>query len=201
MNKPPPLEKSVRELDPRIVLQFEKAKTALSHKNTEYPIQLCRAWIKHYPEVIEFRKLLREAQFNKYYPEHSFQKAGSNGLGILRKFFFTNEKDPLKAIQYCENILAQDPLDITANKILANITLKIGWVQTSIFAWQTLLTHPKRKPEHVIKLVEIFLNEKNTTVALTVCETFLRIFPNDPHLIEIRNKASISQSLQKVDEF
>jgi hypothetical protein len=192
-----PQERTIESLDDRILGQFEKASQALE-SNVDYTIELCSEWIRRYPEIVDFRRLLRDAQIRKHYPSNEFN-TGSSWTSGLRSILGTGDKDPLKAILKCEKVLAEDPIDIRANENLASQAAKLGWKKTQVFALQTLLTNPKRKPSHVIRLVEMLIEDKETEFALKVCETFLRAFPENPEILDIRNQASINQSIQRAE--
>lgn len=192
-------EKKIEQLDPRIAAQFDKASTQRDKGNLDYTISLCGEWIKKYPHVLEFRKLLRDCQIKQCYPKGDYSSAGKPSLKSLIGQLSYPKKDPLKTISRCEKVLSENPLDLKANEFLARTTEQLGWKQTAIFAWQTLLTNPKRKPEHVVALAELMISEQSPEMVGKLCETFLKIFPGNSSITEVRNRASIQKSLQEVD--
>ncbi len=195
----PSKESHLKELDSRLQAQFEKATVALSEGNIGYTKELASNWILKYPNVPEFRMLLREAQICEKYPRKKFQQAPKGTISGLLSWLNFDSKNPNRAIQQCEEKLRNDPLDIKANEMLANAAGNLGWGRTEIFALQTLLLHPQRKPQHVIRLIEVLVAKKELDNASKTCQVFLKVFPNHRDLLAIRNRVSISQSMEKVD--
>jgi len=192
-------ELSLNDLDPRLRAQFEKAATALKKGDLEYTIEVADGWVKSYPHVPEFRMLLREAEIQKIYPDRRFENASMNPVATLLKWIGCGEKDTDRAIAKCETKFLSDPLDVQSNEMLAGVAKKLGWVQTEIFALQTMLLHPKRKPDQVIRLIDAMLLSGQVENASKVCETFLKVFPEETRLLDARKKISIRQSIQRVE--
>ena len=193
-------EKSVKELDVRIVAQFSKAEDAFNKGHYDYVNNLCSEWIKNYPEVFDFRVLLRQAQFHKKFPNGHVLPSSDNWLSQIKSFRNKPGKNPLKVITSCERTLAINPLDLRANELLASTAIDVGWPETAIFSLKTALKNPKRKPEHVIHLTTLLLENHRIQEALEICETFSKFFPESQEIHEIRNKISIQQSLSKVSD-
>jgi len=192
-------ELSLKQLDHRLQVQFEKAAIALQEGNTSYAIELGSIWVEKYPHVPEFRMLLREAQLQVGYPDKQYQTAPASWKAGLRGLFFQGEKDPVKAMLWCEQRLSQDPLDMRANESLANAANSLKWKNTEVFALQILLLHPRRTVEQVIRLVKTLIGDNQMNHASEVCDTFLKVFPEHRELLALRKQVSITQSIQQVD--
>lgn len=192
-------EISLQDLDPRLQAQYEKAATALKKGDLDYAIEVADGWVKTYPHVPEFRMLLREAEIQKIYPNRRFENASMNPVATLLKWIGYGEKNTDRALVKCEAKLQSDPLDVQANEMLAGIARKLGWSHTEIFALQTMLLHPRRKPDQVIRLIDAMLLSGQVENASKVCETFLKVFPEETRLLDARKKISIRQSIQRVE--
>jgi len=198
MSNSAPTEANVVDLDPRIMSQFEKAVQNRDKKKFEYTIQVCGEWIKRYPNVVDFRKLLRDCQIQQKFPTGDFRSASKISMKSMVAQFSLQSRDPLKTLQNCERVFTDEPLDLKANEVLAKTASELGWTQTAIFGWQTLLMNPNRKPPHVLALAELYLNCNESQKVAQLCETFLKVFPNDASIMEVRNRASIQKSIHEV---
>jgi len=193
-----PKEAAVTELDPRILSYFRKAKQHRDENDLEYPIRLCKTWVKHYPHVPEFRKLLRESQIRCRYPQGDYSSAGRPSIKTPLFQLSLNPKNPMGNLQRCESVLESRPLDLRANRQLAKDSLALGWTSTSIFAWQTLLLNPRRQPHYVVVLARLLLEQNQPDAVVELCEIHLQGFPGNRDLTEMRNRASIQKSIRHV---
>jgi len=200
MPDPLPISEScLQEQDPRLQAQFEKASTALKNGNHEYALQVADVWVKNYPNVPEFRVLLREAQLHKYYPDQQYYREFKSLNPAWLTHIIPRSRDLTRALFKCEMKLADDPLNRYANIALADIARELQWIQTEIHALQTVLLHPKRRPDEVIRLTKLLISQHQLENALDVCNTFLKIFPDHSDLQALRDQISIQQSMDKVD--
>jgi len=193
MNHSIPQEQSVTELDKRLFSQYEKARDRLQSGDQGYALKLAQEWNKRYPHVHEFRKLLRDSQLKQLTKSEMSPKLGGliGSIGV-------KSKDPLQTLNNCEKRLSRDPLNIAINELLAQTAEDLGWIKTSFFAWETVLKNPNRKATHVVSLAESMLKIGESESVVKLCEYFLKIFPNDPSILQIRNKASVSRSMDRV---
>lgn len=198
MHLPSPTERTLSDLDSRIRVHYQKAEKAFKGNQLDYVLLVCKEWVKQYPDVIEFRMLLREAQIKTCYPDSCFERKFRHRFYEIKQSFHLSKRNDLETINQAERILAIDPINKVANQSLAETAKRLGWIKTSIHAWQILLINPNRKMIHIVHMAKLLIENKQEADAITVCETFLKLYPNEPSILDIRNRASTKQSLQQI---
>lgn len=194
-----PKEHSIETADPRLKVQFEKVKSAFETGHYDYTSNVAQSWVLKYPGCFDIRKLLRESQISMAYPNGVSPSAEAVNLGLsLKGLGGIRTRSPLKTLTNCEHRLQEDPLNIKANEILAETAYELKWERTCIFSWQTILLNPKRKPSHVVEFCKVLEKYDLSEEIIKICKTFLKAFPGNRDIIQVRDKASIKKSIDKV---
>ena len=119
--------KNENDLDPSLRDLWVKAVAAIDVQNFGYAISLLRAILKHEPEFLRGRQLLRRAELSKdkLQKKPSFLIPGS-AIWIM-KAQRQLKKDPKRAVEMIEEILEHEPSNRQANLVLKDAALAAGW--------------------------------------------------------------------------
>jgi hypothetical protein len=196
----PVRERKPEDLDPRMLQQFRRLKQTFDEGAVELVVTIASEWVQRHPEVPAFRKLLRDAQC-RISPQPRLQANPASSL--LRRLLgrtLKNGGPPLLVLEKCERMLASDPLNLFANQLLAETASGLGWNETALLGWQTLLLNPKAESCHILAFGNYLLDHQRNHEVLELCDTFLITFPNDASLHELRDQAAIRQSIHSAVE-
>lgn len=121
---------------------FKKAVDAVKMSNHGYAVELLLAVVRDNPSFLDGRKLLRSAALQALGGK---KKSFLDTAAVkLRKPQSTLKKDPVAALGEIEDILKEDPLNVSANTTLFEAANAASMPQTASFALETAL---KGKPE------------------------------------------------------
>src|SRR5437660_9462414 len=118
--------KNQNDLDPSLRELWSKAVAAIEVQNFGYAISLLRAILKHEPEFLIGRQLLRRAEVarNKIQKKPSFSIPTS--VIWIMKAQRQLKKDPTRAVEMIEEILEHEPSNRQANLVLKEGALADG---------------------------------------------------------------------------
>jgi len=154
---------------------YKKAVDAVNMGNHGYAVELLLSIIKDNPGFLDGRKMLRKAAIQtqggkKKYLDTSMMK--------LRKPQTTMKKDPAAALFEVEEVLKEDPLNVSANKLLFEAANAASMPQTAAFGLETALRAKPEdgklahtlaryflahdEPERAIKVYEHIIKQDNT---------------------------------------
>jgi len=154
---------------------YGKAVAAVKMSNYGYAVELLLSVLKDNPGFLEGRKLLRRAAIQTQGGKKKFL---DTSMVKLRKPQATLKKDPVAALFEVEEILKEDPLNVSANIVLFEAANAASMPQTASFALETalqgkpedskvahrwasyLLAHDD--PEKAIKVYEHIIKHDNT---------------------------------------
>jgi tetratricopeptide (TPR) repeat protein len=121
-----------------------KAVAAIELRNFGYAISLLQGILKQEPEFLIGRQLLRRAEVmrQKGKSKRSFRLAGAP-VAVL-KAQRALKKSPAHAVELVEKILESNPFHKQANLLLKTAAVSAGWLETGVFAVETLLQENPR---------------------------------------------------------
>ena len=159
----------VAQLDPRHQKLIENARIALDRGNLEYVLEVTAQVLKMQPGCLPVRKLQRVAQMRglKGRPGGFMGKAIS-GLSAAPFMFGSAKKDPAKLLEGAEGLLAKDPTNIPALKMLAEAAQGLGLLETVAFSLDAVRELEPTNKANLLALGEAWL------AAGTVSYTHLR---------------------------
>src|ERR1051325_3446917 len=122
-------EKSVNDVPRELRDLYLKGTNALQRQNFDYAIAILQQVLQREPAFLECRQALRAAQIKKFGGSTSFLKkmlGGASNSPLVAKAQMAKGRNPLEAVQIAEQILEGDPLNSTANRILAESAMPAG---------------------------------------------------------------------------
>jgi tetratricopeptide (TPR) repeat protein len=121
-----------------------KAVAAIELRNFGYAISLLQGILRHSPEFLTGRQLLRRTEVTRNKAaKKAFFNISTAPIAVM-KAQREIKKDPKSAVQMIEKVLEDEPYNKQANLVLKEAAVAAGWPETGVFALRTLLEeHPK----------------------------------------------------------
>ncbi len=121
-----------------------KAVAAIELRNFGYAISLLQGILRHAPEFLTGRQLLRRAEVTRNKAtKKAFFNISTAPIAVM-KAQREIKKDPKNAVQMIEKVLEDEPYNKQANLVLKEAAVAAGWPEIGVFALRTLLEeHPK----------------------------------------------------------
>lgn len=187
----------VSSLDPRVQKQIENSQIALHRGNLDYVIDVTSQVLKSAPGCLPVRRLQRVAQLRKLGTKNRFFAKAVGSMTQAGFLFGGNKKDPSKALENAEKMLAADPTSVPALKLLAEAAQGLDMPETVAFAWESIHElHPTDR-EALLNYGEACLVAKRPKDALRAADELLKIKPQDGDALALMRKAAIAQTTDK----
>jgi tetratricopeptide (TPR) repeat protein len=190
-------EVPVASLDPRHQKLIENARIALERGNLEYVLEVTSQVLKTQPGCLPVRRLQRVAQLR--------QSRGKSG-GFMGKafsgfssapFMFGGKKEPAKQLETAETMLAKDPNNIAALKMLAEAAGGLSLPETVAFALDAIREIEPANRANLLALGEAWLAAGKPVEALKAADELLKDKPTDADAQNLMRKASVAQTVTK----
>lgn len=191
-------EVSVASLDPRHQKLVENARTALERGNLDYVLEVTAQVLKAQPGCLPVRKLQRVAQLRQHRGKGGgFMGKALSGLSTAPFMFGSAKKDPQKQLEFAEGLLAKDPNNIAALKLLAEAAAALGLPETVAFALDAVREIEPQNRANLLALGEAWLAAGKPNDALAIADEILREKPTDADAQNLMRKASVAQTVAK----
>lgn len=186
----------LKDIDPREQKQVAAAENAINRGNAQFAAETCQAVLGRHPECTEVRRILRRAQK----AIHGNKSGGSFGKLLssvsLAGKSSVAKSDPKAAMEHAEKILAKNPFDIPANKLLAAAaeTLEL-WDAVALAYEEIVAVEPKT--ENYKLLVDAYMNDGDGERAEKTVNAALKKFPGNGDLQELARQVSVKMTMKK----
>ncbi|MBI5693496.1 MAG: tetratricopeptide repeat protein [Verrucomicrobia bacterium] len=191
-------EVPVASLDPRYQKLIENARIALDRGNLDYVLEVTAQVLKTQPGCLPVRKLQRVAQLRSARGKGGgFMGKALSGLSAAPFMFGSSKKDPAKLLEVAEGLLAKDPANVAALKMLADAATGLGLPETVAFALDAVREIEPTNRTNLLALGEAWLAAGKPTEALKVADEILRDKPTDAEAQNLMRKASVAQTVEK----
>jgi tetratricopeptide (TPR) repeat protein len=187
----------VASLDPRHQKLIENARVALERGNLDYALEVTAQVLKMQPGCLPVRRLQRVAQL---------RQARGKGGGFMGKalssfstapFMFGGKKEPAKQLEIAESLLAKDPHNVAALRLLAEAAGGLGLPETVAFALDAVREIEPGNRANLLALGEALLAAGKPADALKMTDEILRDKPTDAEAQNLMRKASVAQTVTK----
>lgn len=189
---------AIGSLDLRLQRQAESARTAFAKNRFADTVELCAMILLESPGCLAVRKLQRAAQV-KLGPAKGGFFAKAMGSVTSAPFLVSGssslQKDPFKAAQAADKILARDPHQAGALRLLGQAAAALGWTGTAIFAYGVVRELEPQNVPNLVSLGEAYLAEGKGAEGLQAAEAALRIDPVNPGAQSLVKNASVSTTM------
>ncbi|MEY2879494.1 MAG: hypothetical protein RLZZ15_1874, partial [Verrucomicrobiota bacterium] len=190
-------EISVNALDPRHQKMIENARVALERGQIDYVLEVTGQVLKAQPGCFPVRKLQRVAQLRAHRGKGGFMARMSSGLSTA-PFMFGGKKEPAKLLESAEALLAKDPMNVAALKMLAEAAQGLALPETAAFALDAVREIEPDNRANLLALGEAWLAAGKAADALKVADEILKAKPTDADAQSLMRKASVAQTVTKV---
>ena len=150
---------------------YKKAVDAVNMGNHGYAVELMLSLIKENPGFLDGRKMLRKAEIQS---QGGKKKFIDTSMVKLRKPQATLKKDPVAAIYEVEEILKEDPLNVSANSVLFEAANAASMPQTAAFGLETALRAKPDDGKLAHKLARYYLAHDEPERAIKVYEHIIK---------------------------
>jgi len=188
----------VTSLDPRHQKLVENARVALDRGNLDYTLEVTAQILKASPGCLPVRKLQRVAQLKQVKGKGGFMSRTISGLSAAPFMLGGGgKKDPAKLLDSAETLLAKDPTNVAALKMLAEAAAGLGYLETVAFALDAAREIEPTNRANLFALGEAWLAAGKPTDALKIADEILQAKPMDADAQTLMRKASIAQTVSK----
>ncbi len=182
--------KTEKELSESNRALWLKALAAIELRNFGYAISLLQALLKHEPQFLTGRQLLRRAEITKRKSaKRSLFNISIAPIAVM-KAQREIKKAPQRAIEMIEKVLEDEPYHRQANLVLKEAAVAAGWPQIGTFALQTLLEENPRDVKLLHQLGRIYNATGENEQEVEVYNRITEIDPLDGTALRLGKDAS-----------
>ena len=190
-------EVPVTSLDPRHQKLIENARVAIDRGNLDYTLEVTAQVLKVAPGCLPVRRLQRVAQLKQVKGKGGFLSKTLSGISSAPFMFGGGKKDPAKQLETAEGLLAKDPHNVAALRMMAEAAGGLGLLETVAFALDAVRELEPGNRANLIALGEAWLAAGKPAEALKVADEILVAKPMDADAQTLMRKASIAQTMTK----
>lgn len=187
----------VSSLDPRVQKQIENSQIALQRGNLDYVLDVTSQVLKSAPGCLPVRRLQRVAQLRQLGTKNKLFAKAFGSVTQAGFLFGGGKKDPSKALETAEKMLASDPTSVPALKLLAEAAQGLDMPDTVAFAWEAIHELNPADREALLNYGEACLVAKRPKDALRAADELLKLKPQDGDALSLMRKAAIAQTTDK----
>jgi len=193
-------EVSVAALDLRQQKLVENARIALERGNLDYVFEVTAQVLKAAPACLPVRRLQRVAQLRQARGKGGgFMARVSSGLSSAPFMFGGGAKrDPAKSLEIAESLLAKDPGNVVALKMLAEAAHGLGLPETAAFALDAVREIEPQNRANLLALGDAWMAAGRPAEALGIADELLSLKSTDGDAQNLMRRASVSQTVAKV---
>lgn len=188
--------KNEKDLSDQLRGCWLKAVAAIELRNFGYAIELLENLLKQEPEFLTGRQMLRRAAVTRAKSEKkSFFNIYASPLATMKAQRELN-KDPRKAIELLEKILANEPYNPQANMLLKEAAVGAGYPDIAIFAMETLLENDSKDVMVLHELGRLYHQYEQSDKAVGIYNRITEIVPTDLEAVKLGKDASARASMK-----
>ena len=192
-------EKSLGEMPRDLRDLYQKGATALQRQNFDYAVAIFQQVLQREPAFLECRQALRAAQIKKSGGSTSFFKkmiGGASNSPLVAKAQMAKSR-PVEAMVIAEQILENDPLGSTGNKILAESALAAGLPKTACFAYEILLKSSPKDYDLTMAYGEALATSGQIAKAEATYVELMRTYPQKGEITAALKNLSARKTLDE----
>jgi tetratricopeptide (TPR) repeat protein len=187
--------KTEKELSEMQRVHWLKAVAALELRNFGYAISLLQGILKHEPEFLTGRQLLRRTEVTKSKAaKRTIFNISTAPLAVM-KAQREMKKDPKRAIEMIEKVLEEEPYHQQANLVLKQAAVTAGWPEIAVFALQTLLEENPRDVKVLRELGRLHRDLEQSEQEVEIYNRISEIDPLDPEALRLGKDAAARASM------
>jgi len=187
--------KTEKELSETQRSHWLKAVAAIELRNFGYAISLLQGILKQEPEFLTGRQLLRRTEATKSKTtKRTLFNISTAPLAVM-KAQREVKKDPKRAIEMIEKVLAKEPYHRQANLVLKDAAVTAGWPEIGVFALRTLLERNPRDVRVLRDLGRFYHDLGKSDEEVEVYNRISQIDPLDAEALRLGKDAAARASM------
>ncbi len=189
--------KTEKDLSEEQRAHWLKAVAAIELRNFGYAISLLQGILKQQPEFITGRQLLRRAEIAKQKGAKKKFLNISTASVALMKVQREMKRDARRAVELVEKILEDEPRNKNANLALKEAAVAAGWLETAVFAVETLVEESPRETKLLHELGRLYHDLGETEREVDIYSRISEIDPADAAAARLGKDASARGSMRR----
>src|SRR6266566_4205286 len=188
--------KSEKELSDDQRAHWLKAVAAIELRNFGYAISLLQGILKQEPQFLTGRQLLRRTEVTRFRSaKKKFFNVSTASVAVM-KAQREMKKDAKRAVELIEKILEDEPYNKQANLALKEAAVAAGWLETGVFALQTLLEENARDTKLLHELARLYHELGESEREVEIYNRISAIDPADAAAMRLGKDASARDSMK-----
>jgi predicted Zn-dependent protease len=187
--------KTEKELSETQRAHWLKAVAAIELRNFGYAISLLQGILKHEPEFLTGRQLLRRTEVTRSKAvKRSIFNISTAPLAVM-KAQREVRKDPKRAVEMIEKVLEEEPYHRQANLLLKEAAVAAGWPEIGVFALRTLLEEDPRDLKVLRELARLHYDLGQSDQEVEIYNRISAIDPLDAEALRLGKDAAARASM------
>jgi len=188
--------KTEKELSEDQRAHWLKAVAAIELRNFGYAISLLQGILKQEPQFLTGRQLLRRTEVTRFKAaKKKFFNVSTASVAVM-KAQREMKKDAKRAVELIEKILEDEPYNKQANLALKEAAVAAGWLETGVFALQTLLEENARDTKLLHQLARLYHELGESEREVEIYNRISAIDPADAAAMRLGKDASARDSMK-----
>ena len=188
--------KTEKELSEDQRAHWLKAVAAIELRNFGYAISLLQGILKQEPQFLTGRQLLRRTEVTRLKAaKKKFFNVSTASVAVM-KAQREMKKDAKRAVELIEKILENEPYNKQANLALKEAAVAAGWLETGVFALQTLLEENARDTKLLHELARLYHELGESEREVEIYNRISAIDPADAAAMRLGKDASARDSMK-----
>jgi tetratricopeptide (TPR) repeat protein len=188
--------KTEKELSEDQRAHWLKAVAAIELRNFGYAISLLQGILKQEPQFLTGRQLLRRTEVTRFRSaKKKFFNVSTASVAVM-KAQREMKKDAKRAVELIEKILEDEPYNKQANLALKEAAVAAGWLETGVFALQTLLEKNARDTKVMHELARLYHQLGESEREVEIYNRISAIDPADAAAMRLGKDASARDSMK-----
>ena len=188
--------KTEKELSEDQRAHWLKAVAAIELRNFGYAISLLQGILKQEPQFLTGRQLLRRTEVTRLKSAKKKFFNVSTASVVVMKAQREMRKDAKRAVELIEKILENEPYNKQANLALKEAAVAAGWLETGVFALQTLLEENARDTKLLHELARLYHELGESEREVEIYNRISAIDPADAAAMRLGKDASARDSMK-----
>lgn len=181
------LERELNQIGLDLHQQHDKAKAAVSKKNSEYAILILIELLKKESGCFESRMLLRVAQFERAKTRALFARllgVAVHIVDLIQAHYYLRKQNYILAMQHAEEVLNESPENSMCHRIIANAATHLYFPRTAIASLQLLRKKSPGDKKTYSQLAAALETLGDYTMAEDVMRKMVELHPDDMQLLD-----------------
>ena len=188
--------KTEKELSEDQRAHWLKAVAAIELRNFGYAISLLQGILKQEPQFLTGRQLLRRTEVTRLKAaKKKFFNVSTASVAVM-KAQREMKKDAKRSVELIEKILENEPYNKQANLALKEAAVAAGWLETGVFALQTLLEENARDTKLLHELARLYHELGESEREVEIYNRISAIDPADVAAMRLGKDASARDSMK-----